>query len=302
MPLFTITVENIKWFFDLQFTETPKNELKINFYRPINLPTISTSDSKKIAEYKDLKEEKFVAENKKFLEGRLDSALKSKYKNKMKDSFNTLWKINGFRYFMENEISGPLNKIDLQYILKRPDNEIICNYVGQYYQYHTKINNVNRQNIEEKLIEWNRVIKQTTNQNEITQLYIQAWKKYQEEPPFQFDKFKEMLIGSKECAYCGISLQQIDTLRDQVQIFSKSGRGFSFEIDRKIPNKEYSEENCCMICYWCNNAKTDEFSPKEFKKIARGIHAAWNARLNQNILFPENSTIWDVDHDSQLEK
>ena len=83
MPLFTITVENIKWFFDLQFTETPKNELKINFYRPINLPTISTSDSKKIAEYKDLKEEKFVAENKKFLEGRLDSALKSKYKNKI---------------------------------------------------------------------------------------------------------------------------------------------------------------------------------------------------------------------------
>jgi hypothetical protein len=57
-------------------------------------------------------------------------------------------------------------------------------------------------------------------------------------------------------------------------------RGYSFEIDRKEPNLEYSTENCLMSCFWCNNAKTDEFNEKEFKIIAASIEEVWEKRLS----------------------
>ena len=52
------------------------------------------------------------------------------------------------------------------------------------------------------------------------------------------------------------------------------------EIDRKEPNLEYTKENCVWCCYWCNNAKTDEFKYKEFKKVGAVIETIWNDRLN----------------------
>ena len=76
------------------------------------------------------------------------------------------------------------------------------------------------------------------------------------------------------------------------------------KIDRKLPNLEYSEENCCMACYWCNNAKTDEFSPKEFKPIAEGIRKAWNERLKQigkaEIEYKSDEKFWKTDFDTKM--
>jgi len=34
-----------------------------------------------------------------------------------------------------------------------------------------------------------------------------------------------------------------------------------------------------MVCYWCNNAKTDEFTEEEFSKIGREIRNIWDDRL-----------------------
>ena len=89
------------------------------------------------------------------------------------------------------------------------------------------------------------------------------------------------LIEQKKCAYCGVSLEQIFLLGEKGKLYNKRSdtRGYSLEIDRKNPNQEYSKDNCCVSCYWCNNAKTDEFSVKEFKEIARGINNVWNERL-----------------------
>jgi hypothetical protein len=36
-----------------------------------------------------------------------------------------------------------------------------------------------------------------------------------------------------------------------------------------------------MACYWCNNAKTDEFTAEEFKPIGEAIGAALMARINR---------------------
>ena len=117
------------------------------------------------------------------------------------------------------------------------------------------------------------------------------------EKNFTLEQWKSM-YQETFCAYCGIENKQIDALRNKKKITSKSGRGFHLEVDRMSPNLEYSYDNCCMSCYWCNNAKTDEFLPNEFKEIARGINKAWNNRMkesqiNDTVIFPEDSNVWD---------
>jgi len=114
---------------------------------------------------------------------------------------------------------------------------------------------------------------------------------------FTLEQWKSM-YRKTSCAYCGVTNEQIDALRNKKKITSKSGRGFNLEVDRMLPNLEYSYDNCCMSCYWCNNAKTDEFLPNEFKEIAIGINKAWNNRMkesqiNDTVIFPEDSNVWD---------
>ncbi len=108
--------------------------------------------------------------------------------------------------------------------------------------------------------------------------------------------------GNNECSYCGVTQEQIDEL-DQ---YEKSGygltiraRGKKMEVDQLNPKSGYTKGNIALCCYWCNNAKTDTFSVKEFKEIARGINIAWNIKIknrasNTTICFPENSNIWSL--------
>lgn len=114
------------------------------------------------------------------------------------------------------------------------------------------------------------------------------------------------LLDTDSCAYCGITIEQIKLLKMKNQIASKSGRGTNLEIDRKSPNLEYSRDNCCMACYWCNNAKTDEYTPSEFKAIAKGINKIWNKRLkfigvNDVVCFPKCSDVWKENLDTKKE-
>ena len=88
----------------------------------------------------------------------------------------------------------------------------------------------------------------------------------------------EKLYKIRECAYCGISEEDIMQLAKTDRIFKKSERGWHLEIDRKDSNKEYTPKNCVRCCYWCNNAKTDEFTEDEFKIIADGIRRVWVSR------------------------
>ena len=101
------------------------------------------------------------------------------------------------------------------------------------------------------------------------------------------------------CSYCGITQKQINDLDAYVKENNQKygltirARGRKLEVDQISPK----DGNITLCCYWCNNAKTDTFSVKEFKEIARGINIAWNmkrkvAGLNDTICFPENSDIW----------
>lgn len=101
------------------------------------------------------------------------------------------------------------------------------------------------------------------------------------------DYFKAMLFKAK-CSYCGITIKDIHTLSQKNKLYTKRARGYSIEIDQKDPYNYYSDENCIASCYWCNNAKTDEFSVSEFETIAWGINKIWNFRLGcERVIFPK---------------
>jgi 5-methylcytosine-specific restriction endonuclease McrA len=130
--------------------------------------------------------------------------------------------------------------------------------------------------------------------------FKKCYKKYFEEEIIKINVFKEIFFGQNErkCAYCGVPEDKLDHLHTV-----RAGRGNRLEYDRissrdGVDKKEYTKANIVLSCYWCNNAKTDTFSAKEFKEIARGINRVWNQKLkkansNETICFPENSEIWD---------
>jgi 5-methylcytosine-specific restriction endonuclease McrA len=97
---------------------------------------------------------------------------------------------------------------------------------------------------------------------------------------FKESKFNE-LMEAEQCHYCEITLTEISHLIKNKKIYKKNERGWRMEIDRKEPNQEYTDENCVAACYWCNNAKTDEFNAEEFKPIGKAIGKALRARLSQ---------------------
>ncbi len=93
------------------------------------------------------------------------------------------------------------------------------------------------------------------------------------------------------CAYCGVSE------KDCRDLFIKKGcsrdgkRGMHLEIERKITNGKYEESNCALICYVCNNAKSDFMEWREFEPLARNINEFWKNNLGKEIPFPEHNWI-----------
>ena len=88
---------------------------------------------------------------------------------------------------------------------------------------------------------------------------------------------------NRKCYYCGITEKQINLLIKKKLITTKRlySRGKHLEVDQRKPENGYTKENIVLCCYWCNNAKTDEFSEKEFKVIAKKIKKIWRKRLNK---------------------
>ena len=78
---------------------------------------------------------------------------------------------------------------------------------------------------------------------------------------------------NKVCSYCGITEDDLKYIFDNNKEVLPSARsvtrGRHFEIDRKLDKKGYYAENCCLACYWCNNAKSDCFTDKQFKPIGK---------------------------------
>jgi len=78
----------------------------------------------------------------------------------------------------------------------------------------------------------------------------------------------------ENCHYCGI--KEGDFIRLWGKFYKDRGR--RLEIDRKDNNKGYTEENCILACAICNNAKSNKFTCKEFKKVGKAIKEIWLLR------------------------
>jgi len=88
----------------------------------------------------------------------------------------------------------------------------------------------------------------------------------------------------RKCFYCKISEPEIERLINEKKITTKrlKTRGRSLEIERIKPNEEYDNiKNLIYSCYWCNNAKTDEFTLEEFLEVGKQIEKIWKKRLNK---------------------
>lgn len=196
----------------------------------------------------------------------------SSYKEKAKHSFQT--RLRFFRFYcVVNNLPFTKEKF-LEFKTENHEN-VITVYTTQYCQWH-----------ENDFLE-NIPLKVTVNEayKAMEQLIISdesVWfNEYFEEFKVRYP-FDIYLKHSKAdtCEYCKITIDDIKQLADKKKIFKKTyQRGYIMEIDRRLPNNEYTTENCVPCCYWCNNAKTDEFTDDEFIPIAKELRKALENRL-----------------------
>jgi len=138
-----------------------------------------------------------------------------------------------------------------------------------------------------KLREINKEIRAYISENKILiKEYKKSFYKYFEDNIFPYKVFCNVWRADdnkvRACEYCGITEAQIESLINTGRITTKRlySRGRTLEIDRRVPDGPYSAENIILSCYWCNNAKTDEFSVEEFKYISKAIGDIWAKRLS----------------------
>lgn len=310
-----------EWKYDLEERICKEQAIYyINFTYPTRLQ--ATTKSKAIFD-------KLVNSDEKEIKNKWESAINAKYKSKLIDSFNTKFKLFIFSrflsdknfddYFAENieKISKDFKEFEItqnladifssQFYQKKGNEEVI--YQCDNYKKTVK-------DIIEKLFDYDCIGKREYKKSYVFDLVNSDYRKEYKKSKFPsinknlYDDLKECylknnplfifcdfieLISKTQCQYCGINIEQIEELGQNGKLHNKRSdtRGYSLEIDRKSPNLEYSKDNCCMACYWCNNAKTDEYEADEFKEIARGINIIWNERLKQiNLNSPQITFPW----------
>ncbi len=142
-----------------------------------------------------------------------------------------------------------------------------------------------------KVRERNKKIKMWIQENEkqVSDFKI-AHRNYFENHILKKQEFREMYFKDHEsarrrCCYCGITEDKIQKLVNNNQIHTKRyySRGKTMVVDRIKPNDPYEHDNIKLTCYWCNNAKSDEFSAEEFIKIGQKIQEIWESRLGKKI-------------------
>lgn len=207
----------------------------------------------------------------------MNKEIKRKYLAKAKDSFKTKKNIYFFYLAIESEKHDDI-LADFKKFKIEENEDLVNKYTTEYWQYKLdeKITGTTNKSVRE--IEFLIKHLDANYKNEIVKMredYVENFYKI-----FPLDDF-EKLIDKDCCEYCGITVTDVERLVEKHQLYKKSLRGWTLEIDRKNSNYEYTKDNCVMACYWCNNAKTDEFTYEEFKIIGKGIKKVWGSRLKK---------------------
>ena len=198
---------------------------------------------------------------------------KAYYRSKASDSFKTRSKL----YIFQQALLG--REFNSEEVNTFPiEDDLVKKYTAQYWQRdHTDRIDGCEKKVDEVYIEMVRM--EAAHREELKVLrdcYIKEFFPTK----FDFSEF-EKVCSSDHCAYCKITMSDIDTLASGLQLFKKNERGWKLEMDRKNSNFEYLPDNVMMACYWCNNAKTDEFTDVEFMAVGEAIGQVWKSRLNK---------------------
>lgn len=149
----------------------------------------------------------------------------------------------------------------------------------------------------------------------------QRWSKKKYKKWGTKDKFVDWFIGKYikqggKCFYCGHSGKVSEHYEEQLKEigmwrrykgFRKGKRGKSLEVDRKESAKGYVPNNCVLVCYPCNNAKSDVFSRKKFMIIGAVIGRLMNKENKEKLIKMKNNKFFqglvnDVEKQKKLRK
>jgi hypothetical protein len=112
---------------------------------------------------------------------------------------------------------------------------------------------------------------------------LQAFQQVHQQQCISEADFQNLFPSEAElaCAYCHVTEREFQRLirAGQMQTKRLRTRGTAFEIDCREPRLGYTTGNLALCCYWCNNAKSDEFSVEEFQPVAEALGQVWRQRL-----------------------
>jgi len=112
-----------------------------------------------------------------------------------------------------------------------------------------------------------------------------------------FESFKDFHNWYQEqeliCHYCGLTEIESQTISMTGILNSKrfpqngvvkrgKNRGVWLEVDRILPNENYSRENCVLCCYFCNNDKSDIFAGIDYVNFFQNMLIYLKNLLNEN--------------------
>ena len=248
---FSLDVQKTKVTFVLSCEEICfNNDRKKEYQTFVYLPFL-TKSSKTSSSYENKLEDR--------AKKTIESALRTKYKEIMKRDYNHWKKFTRFKELVGEKLGNDNEKIKRKYSTL------------YHHDANEKIDGLPIGDIWNQLAEVKKIEK-------LSDLYKEIKLKNSE---YKFDlsweKFVSILINGK-CSYCGLTILHIYDLAEKEKFFTKRFRGYSMEVDQIDAYGSYTDDNCAASCYWCNNAKTDEFRIHEFKEIARGIHKTWKER------------------------
>lgn len=210
-----------------------------------------------------------------------DPKLRNYYTQKAKSSFKARFDLLLFeRIVHQPHRLVDISESDLDEFIIKDHEESLREYIHEYWQAESVkdhfINGRSIQDIYLSMNDWlvkNKVLYMSLLSHYVTHSFKEV---------FPEEKFVRMIKEGHECQYCHTSETQIKALIHENQLSKKHiTRGWTLEIDRKVPYLEYTESNCVICCYWCNNAKTDEFTYEEFKKIGLVIERIWHDRITK---------------------
>jgi 5-methylcytosine-specific restriction endonuclease McrA len=206
----------------------------------------------------------------------MDKQVSKRYDQLLMRSYKRDLNMFLFKCFVEGNTN--LSFISDNYPFFMPD----AKFIGTYTSIHqlSKESDI-IEGTELKIGEFDKFLKQwkTDNYYELPKLKEKFLAKF-----ISIDSFLKFYeTTEKRCEYCKITEEDINLLLKHKKLYTKSlfNRGKSLEIDRKDSSKSYEESNIVFCCYWCNNAKTDEFSEDEFKQIGSQIKIVWENRLKK---------------------